>query len=241
MKKILSIILILNSFIFANKAYDISSEDYEKYKDNPKMMIKIFKNRFLNIKKEEVASKEVIVSNTNDNKELKVQEKIVKTTEVKKIIKTKALNIKKVVAIKKIKAKEIIKEKEIKTTKIVKSKELKNANTKKIIEVKEVKISEVEQIAEPIIIIKKVTKIKINEFYSYDEVKNKLNYNKILKENDIDKLLVSIDHILIDSGNRYNTKEIKYVLKEINNKRISKFESKIYLNQIKNILRDEIW
>lgn len=240
MKKILSIILILNSFIFANKAYDISSEDYEKYKDNPKMMIKIFKNRFLNIKKEEVASKEVIVSNTNDNKELKVQEKIVKTTEVKKIIKTKALNIKKVVAIKKIKAKEIIKEKEIKTTKIVKSKELKNANTKKIIEVKEVKISEVEQIAEPIIIIKKVTKIKINEFYSYDEVKNKLNYNKILKENDIDKLLVSIDHILIDSGNRYNTKEIKYVLKEINNKRISKFESKIYLNQIKNILRDEI-
>jgi len=159
MKNILLGLIIFNSFIFANKAYDISSEDYNKYKNNPEMMMKIFKNRFLKEKVEKV------------------------------IIKT------------------IVKDKKI-------------------------------EIIKPVVI--KVTKIKVSKYYSYDEVNNKLKYNKLIEIKSIDKLLISINNILNKSKNKYNINEIKSIIKKIHKKRISKFESEIYLKQIKTILRDEI-
>ena len=88
--------------------------------------------------------------------------------------------------------------------------------------------------------VKKESKIKVKHYYMYNEVKNKLDYNNIIKESNINMLLKSINKILEKSKNRYNLDEIGLIIKKIHNKRISKFESEIYLKQIKKLLRDEI-
>ena len=180
MKRILLSIFILNTLLYSNKVYNISKDDYNKYKNNPAKMISIFKNKFLK--------------------------------KVKKVV------------LKKPKKSEDKLAKDIKNTIIIKETVLK----KLILDKNTSKVSQ------------KVTKIKSEKYYTYDEVNNKLYYNNIMTQSDINILLRSVNKILEPSKNKYNIDEILLILKRIHNKKISKFESKIYLKQIKKLLRDEI-
>ena len=66
----------------------------------------------------------------------------------------------------------------------------------------------------------------------------KLQYDNIMVENDTTVLIKSISHHLKDSAVEIDSSEIKIVLEGIQKKRFTQFESKLYLEQLKNYMRD---
>lgn len=208
MKKIILSLIITSIFLYANKVYDISNEEYLQYKNNPKKMESIFKNKYhLKLKKK--------ISITNE-----IVKKEIKKNDIVKVEKIK---------VKKISIRDKVK-KEIKSHKKVTKKEFSKENSSKPI-TPLTKTIAVKNIATKA----KSKKIKV---LSIEEVNNKLKYDKIINNKNINVLIFNIKDIFKDSKNQYEIKDIIFVLKQIQNKKISSFESKIYLKQIKKLIRD---
>lgn len=208
MKKIILSLIITSIFLYANKVYDISNEEYLQYKNNPKKMESIFKNKYhLKLKKK--------ISITNE-----IVKKEIKKNDIVKVEKIK---------VKKISIRDKVK-KEIKSHKKVTKKEFSKENSSKPI-TPLTKTIAVKNIATKA----KNKKIKV---LSIEEVNNKLKYDKIINNKNINVLIFNIKDIFKDSKNQYEIKDIIFVLKQIQNKKISSFESKIYLKQIKKLIRD---
>jgi len=208
MKKIILSLIITSIFLYANKVYDISNEEYLQYKNNPKKMESIFNNKYhLKLKKK--------ISITNE-----IVKKEIKKNDIVKVEKIK---------VKKISIRDKVK-KEIKSHKKVTKKEFSKENSSKPI-TPLTKTIAVKNIATKA----KNKKIKV---LSIEEVNNKLKYDKIINNKNINVLIFNIKDIFKDSKNQYEIKDIIFVLKQIQNKKISSFESKIYLKQIKKLIRD---
>ena len=208
MKKIILSLIITSIFLYANKVYDISNEEYLQYKNNPKKMESIFNNKYhLKLKKK--------ISITNE-----IVKKEIKKNDIVKVEKIK---------VKKISIRDKVK-KEIKSHKKVTKKEFSKENSSKPI-TPLIKTIAVKNIATKA----KNKKIKV---LSIEEVNNKLKYDKIINNKNINVLIFNIKDIFKDSKNQYEIKDIIFVLKQIQNKKISSFESKIYLKQIKKLIRD---
>ena len=208
MKKIILSLIITSIFLYANKVYDISNEEYLQYKNNPKKMESIFNNKYhLKLKNK--------ISITNE-----IVKKEIKKNDIVKVEKIK---------VKKISIRDKVK-KEIKSHKKVTKKEFSKENSSKPI-TPLTKTIAVKNIATKA----KSKKIKV---LSIEEVNNKLKYDKIINNKNINVLIFNIKDIFKDSKNQYEIKDIIFVLKQIQNKKISSFESKIYLKQIKKLIRD---
>jgi len=208
MKKIILSLIITSIFLYANKVYDISNEEYLQYKNNPKKMESIFNNKYhLKLKNK--------ISITNE-----IVKKEIKKNDIVKVEKIK---------VKKISIRDKVK-KEIKSHKKVTKKEFSKENSSKPI-TPLIKTIAVKNIATKA----KNKKIKV---LSIEEVNNKLKYDKIINNKNINVLIFNIKDIFKDSKNQYEIKDIIFVLKQIQNKKISSFESKIYLKQIKKLIRD---
>jgi len=133
--------------------------------------------------------------------------------------------------IKKVKIKKIVKKEKVKSIIKVKSKKI------EIIKVLKVKKD-----------YKKITKkkkkksivniVKIKEYYTLKEVNNKLIFDNIVKSKNIIMLKKSIKRLFQNTNNNYEIREILFTIDQIHNKKISEFESEIYLKQITKILKD---
>jgi len=200
MNKLIIAIVISSSVLLANKTYNLTKEDYIKYKQNPIKMEEEFKNKF-------------------------VYKKTMKKQKILKAIK-----------------------KEVKKEKVIVKKDIPKKN--KIIAKKKTIIPVVKKESQKQIIKndKKVTKSTENfafksikkrkKIYTLKEVNNKLKYDKIIKNKNISILNDSIKKLLKDVKNNYEIKDIILVINQIHNKKISSFESEVYLKQIKQIIRD---
>ena len=307
-KLVLGLFLVGNSIILsANNAYDIDKNEYQKYKDNPKEMLSLFKKKFLQIQEAKKSKKEKISTDVNKkimvkkevkeevvilpqidkkiiHKEVVILPKIEEKVAKKQIVITPTPVIKeKIVVIPKVKKKMLKKEEIVqvkKNKKIAKKKialvpiismkkeNLTTVNNKK----KEIKIEKKPKRIKKTIIVHKQKKeakktfiakkdiindnkypikslinkvekpkikreIKENKYFIMAQVIKKLNYTNIQKEKRLDKLIRNIDIILKRKNISYDNKELESVLKNINSKKISSFESSIYLEQIKNLIK----
>lgn len=251
MKKIFITLFLGLTLLSANKVYDLSGEDYEKYKKDPKQMIENFKNKFLHIKKEEKVKK--VINKTK-------VEKIKKTTLVKKELPKNVNNPlpplkqkeKKIVKIEKIDTKKKvlkpIKQKKKKTVKvekkqikkeIKKAKIIKNNKKNKVNKKLLVKKNNYKKIEQKPVKMRPVSpkKEKVNKLYSFTQVNKKLNYYKIKSEKNMDTLIKSINKILKDKDVSYDEKEISMILRKIKANKLSTFESQIYIEQIASLVK----
>ena len=206
--KIILILLLTIVAMFANRSYELSSEEYLKYKQNPREMQRQFKEKFILMKTKKPKVKKVLK-----------KKKIVK----KEIVKKKAIRKKSIVTVKKEKIKTFSK-------KIVK-KTIAESYKKDTILKRKYTSNKKESFA-----FKSVH--KPSNYYTITQVNNKLTYDKIVNNKNILLLTNSIKELLKDSKNNYEINEILLVVKQIHNKKISSFEADVYLKQIKQLLRD---
>ena len=248
MKKSVLVLFLLGNYVLlnANKVYTINDDEYKKYKDNPKEMLSLFKKKFLKIQEEKIIVKNTIVE---------VPKVIEKKAEVKTIVKipkvitpeikieeTQVSEVKKVVVPSKIEKKAVLVEKKALRLdkKIVKkkSKITEEIVTLPIIKKSLVKIKNKKNIEKEVTKVTKTIKNKKkNRTYIMTQVIKKLNYTNIVKEKNIELLISRIDNILTRKNISYDNDEVAKVLKNINLKKMSSFESKVYLEQITNLIK----
>lgn len=224
MNKIILILLFTTVTMFANKSYELSSEEYLKYKQNPSKMERQFKDKFILMKTKKTKVKKVLKTKVAKKKKVVKKRVLQKKKIVKKeIVKKKTIRKKRIVTVKKEKIK-------ITNNKIVK-KRISKSYKKDTIVNRQATSPKKESFA-----FKSVHKLNI--YYTIAQVNNKLKYDKITNNKNILLLTNSIKELFKDSKNNYEIKEILLVVNQIHNKKISSFEADVYLKQIKQLLRD---
>ena len=245
MVKIILILALSSIIVLANKTYTLTQNEYLKYKQNPKEMEQVFIDKYVYKKVKKATVKKIVT-----NKKLKmvvIPNKVKNTKVVKKEYKLE--NIK----VTKVKEKKLVLKKQIKKIaspvikpkiKVVKkAKNIPSIKVKKVAIIKpKIRKNKVKNN------YKKVTKIndnfafksidKVKQFYTFKEVNNKLKYDKITQNKNIKLLKSSINELLKDSKHSYEIKDILSVIDQIHNKKLSTFESEVYLKQITQLIGD---
>jgi len=235
MNKLIALLVVV-SFGYANKVYNISAQDYELYKNDNNKMIEVFKNRFLEnknkliVKKDKEAKKTNVITKNNENKEdlnkLKNEYNILleKNRSLSKKISDEEINKIKGAKIddkfKGIFKKEKLEKEDKKTKNNIVLKDTANKNKDSKVDKTNIK-----------------NYIKMVKVYDENELFEKLTRKNIRENGKNTVLLRSINKILQKKKIKYDENEIKSIFELINQKNLSDFESNIYLKQIKELIK----